>query len=492
MRDQKFLPVLLLPVAAAAAVFSPILKYPLSVWAEPREVLLHLALTAVLYIALSTRLNILSTATGALLFGLCPAHAFVWAAGGHGSKEIFLYVLFLAASAGAAHGFDRFYAFLKTQEAVVRYLFFAATILLLLAMALVSVQTNAVWKDETTLWRWRSSHHPSVKAFNALGRLLQAADDAAPAIKIYERSLKLDPHDQEAHFALADIDLRLRKTEEVIGVYNRLLKFYPEDEGVYTRIIEGYGRAIAKYPQESIYQEKREDVLAAYEQVSKRKKYTANDYYNLGFLYEQVGGFEEAMRFYRKALALSPKHEKTLLNLAHRYQEAGDIKTALLLYGRLVHVNPRSTAGYLNMGILYNALGDADKARYLYQKVISIDPNNAGAYFNLGYLNESAGELREALNDYEKAVENDPRHAEAYYNMGNVYAALQQYPEAIASYLKTVGINPNHQNVYVNLSILSFKSKDFQGSIRYLEEARLLGYNPPAEYLKTLEPYRKK
>jgi tetratricopeptide (TPR) repeat protein len=144
------------------------------------------------------------------------------------------------------------------------------------------------------------------------------------------------------------------------------------------------------------------------------------------------------------------------------------------------------------MGIIYNALGASDKALHLYRKVISMDPNNAGAYFNLGYLNESAGELREALNNYEKAVENDPRHAEAYYNMGNVYATLEQYPEAIASYLKTVSINPNHENVYVNLSILSFKAKDFQGAIRYLEEARLLGYNPPAAYLKTLEPYRKK
>ena len=143
------------------------------------------------------------------------------------------------------------------------------------------------------------------------------------------------------------------------------------------------------------------------------------------------------------------------------------------------------------MGIIFNALGDQPRARQFYLKVIDLDPDNGDAYFNLGYLSESQGELSEAVNYYEKAVEVAPKNAEAYYNLGNVYASLGQNGEAIASYLKTVGINPRHQDAFVNLSILSFKSRDFQGAIHYLEEAQALGYNPPAEYLKTLEPYRK-
>ena len=38
---------------------------------------------------------------------------------------------------------------------------------------------------------------------------------------------------------------------------------------------------------------------------------------------------------------------------------------------------------------------------------------------------------------------------------------------------------------------INIKSRDFKGAIHYLEEAQSLGYNPPVEYLKTLEPYRK-
>ena len=143
------------------------------------------------------------------------------------------------------------------------------------------------------------------------------------------------------------------------------------------------------------------------------------------------------------------------------------------------------------MGLIFNAIGDKPHARQFYLKVIALDPDNGDAYFNLGYLSESQGELSEAVNYYEKAVEVAPKNAEAYYNLGNVYASLGQKGEAIAAYLKTVGINPRHQDAFVNLSILSFKSRDFQGAIHYLEDAKALGYNPPAEYLKTLEPYRK-
>ncbi len=492
MQKHKFLPALVLfPTACVLLVFSSLLKYPLSAWAQPREVLFHALIVMIVYAGLRRRLSALSALTGSLLFGVSPGHAFVWAAGpamaGWGGLE---YAGTLAIAIAAAFGFERFYAFLKTQENVVRYLFLMGVGALIAGMALMSVQINGIWTDEVSLWRWRAAHYPSPASLNAWGKLLhQKFGKTREAIDIYKKSLNADPRGQEAYFTLAAIYQELGKPQEAIGVYNQLLGIYPDDEKVMTKVVAAYNAAADKDP---VYREKREEVLAEYEQLTKRKKYGASDFFNLGFLYEQVGGREEALRFYRKALELDPKYDKPLYHLAGLYKEAGDLKTAMTLYERLLRVNNKFAPAYLNMGIIYNALGDTDRARYLYQKTVAIDPANADGYFNLGYLSEAKGELKEAIAFYEKTVEADPKYAEAYYNMGNVYATLTQYPEAMAAYLKTVGINPNHQNAYVNLSILSFKSRDFQGALRYLEEARLLGYNPPDAYLKTLEPYKNK
>jgi len=423
-----------------------------------------------------------------------------------------------------AKGTNLFDVFLKTQEEVLRFLFWAAIFVFACAVILTSISEFNLRRDGLTFWSYESKRNPNAVSFNNLAdefykikNLIKAQEfyekavgQDSKSIRAYEGLAKiavsggawdraieydqkiigLNPQSSQTYLDLGEAYRTLGENNEAVETYSRLLSAFPDDEKIDVKVIEAYGHAITDDPENSIYKEKREEVLADFEQLSKRRNYNAADYYNLGFLYQQVGGKEEATRYYTKAIQMQPDHQKALYNLANLYRDSGNYKIALELYGRLVHFYPKDVSAYLNMGIIFNALGDQEKARQFYLKVIDLDPDNGEAYFNLGFLRESQGELSEAVNYYEKSVEVAPKNAEAYYNLGNVYASLGQNSEAIASYLKTVGINPHHQNAFVNLSILSFKSHDFQGAIHYLEQAQTLGYNPPAEYLKTLEPYR--
>lgn len=516
-------------IAAFGIIYRQPIQYALAYHHVIFFLIIHLAIAVLIFLTLQIKFKRLTSFVGSSVFVLYPGHAYMLACGRWSWGRAFIYLLCIVAAVVIAAVFERLLVFLKSQEKIVRDLFKVAIAALILGMAVFSLQINNSFKDLETLWRFRAKQvggsyeltqladilrnktgdkkedeiiglykqaikkdgHYSLAYLN-LASFFDHVDKKKEAIAILKQLIEKNSRDNQAYFSLAGLYQNNGDAKDAIEVYNALLKIDPDEENNYVRIIEAYGEAIKKYPKQTIYQEKREELLAAYEQFSKRKTYTASDYYNLGFLYQQVGGSEEAMRFYRKSLALDPKYEKSLYSLANLYQASGDVRTALGLYEKLLTVNSRSTLTYLNMGIIYNALGDTVRARLLYQKVIALDPNNADAYFNLGYLSETAGELREAINFYEKAVEKNSKHAEAYYNMGNVYASLDQQPEAIAAYLKTVAINPNHLNAYVNLSILSFKAKDFQGAIRYLDEAQLLGYTPPEAYLKTLELYRKK
>ena len=73
-----------------------------------------------------------------------------------------------------------------------------------------------------------------------------------------------------------------------------------------------------------------------------------------------------------------------------------------------------------------------------------------------------------------------------------VSRSLGKLPEAIAEYEAAVRANPNYEDAYVNLSIVAVKAGDFAKAIKALDEAVLLGYQPPEEYVRTLEPYREK
>lgn len=456
-----------------------------------------------------------------LFFIAQPAVFLIW-----GPYRLYgLYVLAFGGFLLLAKGTEQFYVFLKTQEALIRYFFWAAVAVFCGAVVLTSISEINLRRDPLIFWGYEAQQHPSAQSLNNLADAyyhvknfsraqeyyLEAASRDPKSVKAYQgmvraglntahwdqviefcrKIIELNPQLPQAYLDLGDAYRHLSKSTEVVETYSQLLSVFPDDEAIDVKVIEAYGKAIEASPQDSLYKEKREEVLADFEQLSKRKNYNATDYYNLGFLYEQVGGKEEAMRFYAKAVQMKPGFKEALYSLANLYRDTGNYKTALDLYSRLLHYYPQYAPGYLNMGRIFNALGDEPRARQYYLKVIGLDAENGDAYFNLGYMSESQGELSDAVNYYEKSVEVAPRNAEAYYNLGNVYASLGQNGEAIASYLKTVGINPRHQDAFVNLSILSFKSRDFQGAIHYLEQAQSLGYNPPAEYLKTLEPYRK-
>jgi tetratricopeptide (TPR) repeat protein len=437
-----------------------------------------------------------------------------------------LYVAAFATAALLAKSTDRFYIFLKTQEAAVRMLFWAAVVVFSAGMVIMTLSEINLRRDALSFWNYEVKLRPNamtlksladayyasknmdkaghyyeeaiqhdlkfIKAYEGLAKVAQAQKHWAQMTAAYQKIMALAPRLPEAYLGLAQAYRMSGQSAQAVETYSRLLTLFPENDKVYVKVIEAYGHAIADDPQNAVYKEKREEVLADFEQFSKRKNYRPEDYYNLAFLYEQVGGKEEAIRFYTKAVEMKPNYKQALYNLGNLYRDTGNYKIALAVYSRLIHFYPKYARAYLNMGLIFNALGDPQRAREFYLKVSNLEPENGDAYFNLGYLSESQGELSEAVNYYEKAVEVSPKNAEAYYNLGNAYANLGQSGEAIASYLKTVGINPKHQDAYVNLSILSFKSGDFQGAIHYLEDAQALGYNPPVKYLKTLEPYRKK
>ena len=456
-----------------------------------------------------------------LFFISQPAVFLIWGPYRYYGLYAAAFLFFLLLSKGT----EQFYIFLKTQESIVRWIFWAAVLVFCSAVVLTSIWEVNLRHDALTFWKYESKRTPNATVMNNLAGAYYASKDLSKAQEYYQKAIALDPKSIKAYEALSRLEKEQGAWDQVIGscqkiialdpqwaqayldlgeayrvlgegtqaveTYSRLLDLFPDDEKINIKVIEAYGQAITDNPQNDLYKEKREEVLADFEQLSKRKKYKAADYYNLGFLYEQVGGKEEAIRFYSKAVQMKPDYKQALYSLANLYRDAGNYKVAMALYGRLVHFHPKFASGYLNMGLIFNALGDQQRARQFYLKVIDVDPDNGDAYFNLGYLSESQGELSEAVNYYEKSVEVAPKNAEAYYNLGNTYASLGQNGEAIAAYLKTVAINPRHQDAFVNLSILSFKSRDFQGAIHYLEDAQALGYNPPVEYLKTLEPYRK-
>jgi tetratricopeptide (TPR) repeat protein len=199
----------------------------------------------------------------------------------------------------------------------------------------------------------------------------------------------------------------------------------------------------------------------------------------------------QAIWNFRQVLDLQRDDRTALERLPKLYLQSGQPDQVLEFAKKLTDLDSQSPDGFFYLGMAYAMMGQKDIARENFQKALRIDPKFAPAHFNLGFLSESDGRLAEAIDYYKKALDADPKHAQAAYNLGNAYAGLEQNQDAIAAYKKAVENDPHYTDAFVNLSILLTKTGNYEEAIKYLDEARLLGYEAPEAYLKTLEPYRK-
>ena len=330
-----------------------------------------------------------------------------------------------------------------------------------------------------------------VDAHYNLGHLYEDIGRQQDALEAYEKALSINPAHKDSYYKLGHLYQELGQAQKAVMAYSQIIRSNPSDEDGYLNLIKTYSEIIKEEPQNLIYRKARESVLEAYADLINSKGSNSVSFFNMGVVHNEIGDPLSAIRYYQRALEINPNYCDALYNLGNTYEQIGYVKEAISSYEKVVELSPRYADAYLNLGVIYSSLGQKQKAESFFQKVVAVDPHNSTAYFNLGFIFETKGEFQKAREFYEKTIQFNPKHEEAYYNIGNVLANLGRNKEAILFYQKAITVNPNHVNAFVNLSVLSFRDKEFQKAIEYLDEARILGYDAPKEYVRALERYRR-
>lgn len=125
---------------------------------------------------------------------------------------------------------------------------------------------------------------------------------------------------------------------------------------------------------------------ADFEAAAKELKACANfenvsaDYhYQLARLQESQGLYEQAMDSYKKALELSPNHQRALFHLAFRCDLSGDEEAAIDYYKQIASGSPVYVSALLNLAVLYEDSGQLDKATQCVETVLETHPNHQRA-----------------------------------------------------------------------------------------------------------------
>jgi DNA-directed RNA polymerase subunit alpha len=106
---------------------------------------------------------------------------------------------------------------------------------------------------------------------------------------------------------------------------------------------------------------------------------SAEYHYQLARLREAEGLYDEAVSNYKKALELSPSHQRALFHLAFRCDLAGDEEAAIDYYKQIASGSPVYVNALLNLAVLYEDKEQLDKATQCVDTVLETHPNHQRA-----------------------------------------------------------------------------------------------------------------
>ena len=168
---------------------------------------------------------------------------------------------------------------------------------------------------------------------------------------------------------------------------------------------------------------------------------------------QQAGRFEEAERYFYRALALAPESAEIQLQLGNLFRAQGRQEAALQCCLEAVRLAPGFAQARNNLGNAYRELGKAGEALAEFRQAVALDPGLPEAQFNLGVALQKRGEAGEAMQCYRNALLGRPDFAFARLNLGLLLEEREDVDGAIACYAGAVAADPGLVEAHVNLGM---------------------------------------
>jgi len=128
--------------------------------------------------------------------------------------------------------------------------------------------------------------------------------------------------------------------------------------------------------------QKDKDTLISDDQQQNKDK--AMEWFSKGYKASMANNYDEAIRCFKKAIAIIPNFSSAYQNLGSIYIKREKFDEAMVMLKKAIEIDPQNAGAHYNLGIAYDVQKRTDEAIAEYEKAIMINPDLAGAYLNLG------------------------------------------------------------------------------------------------------------
>ncbi len=301
-------------------------------------------------------------------------------------------------------------------------------------------------------------------AFRELG-MFERAEEAL------RQAAARQPQDAEVHYNLGVALARQQKLEPARRSLERAKKLNPELREArfeLLSVLQKLGDSEAARAESALFEERKHLERTANMARSARGR---------GDTYLEQGDPEAALREYRQAIRLNPRHAAphygVSLALARLRADPAERIAAL---EKAATRDPDLAQAHNDLGILHMEGGRFIEAERALRTAVAVDPQFAEAHNNLGVLYAKLGRNSEAERLFRRAAEDDPGYAAAYVNHGLTLAALDQWEPAERSLRKAEELLPDDLKVLTGLGILFMRTNRAEEALTRLH--RIAELNP--------------
>ena len=228
----------------------------------------------------------------------------------------------------------------------------------------------------------------SVDYYLAQGIALHQQQKYQQAIRLFTKTIALDPASPEAYYYRGTSHSNLGKYKQSIKDYTQAIELKADFVKAYLHRGSCY-RGLGDLA----------SAIADFDRVVELNPEEASIYHYRGAVYSYLGSFSEAIADFTKLIELNPS-ASNYYNRGVIYYQTGEYENAIADLTKTVELEPKFKAAYLNLSNAYFAIENEEQARNNYSLALAIsealDPQDEHGYYAWGVA---------ATNQSEPAIE---------------------------------------------------------------------------------------
>lgn len=185
---------------------------------------------------------------------------------------------------------------------------------------------------------------------------------------------------------------------------------------------------------------------------------------NIGDEYSNLGRIEDAIRFYKKALAQQPDDEHSLLNLESSYADMGFTADALIFFRQFVARHPYNKFAWFCLGRSYMNLYDY-QAFHTAPADASALPSHASSD-----ILSCPSPLSEAVDAFQYVLTIDKTYFDAYVLMSQCQQMMGLFSQAVATLRESIDFATDASNVLFTIASIYRSQGNLQTAVIYLRK----------------------